>query len=323
MNSSQFIELPSGLEFPKIIPGPMEGVMNELFCAVAHRLQLCQGWMTPYIRVTTHVPRSSRLAAFMRPFSAGDLPVIVQLMGTNGDVIQETAQRLLSLGAVGINLNFACPSNQVVRSGTGGAMLKAPDDVICLTKKIKKAIGNASLSIKIRSGFDDWHECGSVLSELCRIELLDFVAVHFRTVKEMYGKVENVEERLRFIIEQCGDNIPVIGSGDIFSTEDALGMLEYGFKGTMAARGLLRDPFLIKRIENSLAGDRVLFEVEQGRRMFFNTLLDICHENNTQIKKSKLLEYAGMMWGRPSKLFRQLCVLDVTELNSFRLPVNF
>ncbi|QSH41730.1 tRNA-dihydrouridine synthase family protein [Lentisphaerota bacterium ZTH] len=319
MNKELFFKLPSGLVFPRIIPGPMEGVMTDSFCTAAHRLELCSGWITPYIRITTNVPRDAKLKAFMSPFNNSGLPVIVQLMGVDADVMAAAAERLVQLGASGINLNFACPSNQVVRSGTGGALLRTTDKIMGITKCLKKAVGTASLSVKLRSGFNEWRECGDLLAALSDSEMLDFVAVHFRTVRELYRKIDNTKERMAFIVENCGD-LPLIGSGDIFSVDDADEILKKGCAGVMAARGLLKDPFLIRRIENLIDNNPVLFTKEQGCRIFFNTLLDISQERSRCIKKSKLLEYAGMIWGRSSDTFQNFCQMDDKDLEDFRFP---
>ena len=70
----------SGLKFPCFFPGPMEGVMTPLFCRAFHHLQLTDGWLTPYYRVTTNVPKDAKLEKFIQPYMENNLPVIVQLV---------------------------------------------------------------------------------------------------------------------------------------------------------------------------------------------------------------------------------------------------
>ncbi len=80
-------------------------------------------WMTPFLRLTTACPRGKHLKTFLEPFAAGGVPVTVQLMGVDPDVIGEAAARFCDLGAAGINLNFGCPSRQVTSGGAGGGAL--------------------------------------------------------------------------------------------------------------------------------------------------------------------------------------------------------
>ena len=98
--------------------------MTPLFCQAFHELNLTNGWLTPYYRVTSNVPKDARLKKIIRPYMQNNLPVIVQLMGTDPLMLTKVAERMTALGAKGINLNFACPSKQVIKSGTGGALLK-------------------------------------------------------------------------------------------------------------------------------------------------------------------------------------------------------
>lgn len=83
----------------EIWPGPMEGVMSAPFVRAVNRLGLVERWMTPFLRLTTACPRGKHLKTFLEPFAAGGVPVTVQLMGVDPDVIGEAAARFRDLGA--------------------------------------------------------------------------------------------------------------------------------------------------------------------------------------------------------------------------------
>ena len=223
--------------------------MTPLFCQAFHQLHLTEGWLTPYLRITTAVPRDTKLKKFIQPYMENDLPVIVQLMGTNAALLAKVSERMVELGAKGINLNFACPSKQVLKSRSGGAMLQDIPLMVEILKSIKQALPEISLSVKIRSGFDDWHESENIIPALIEAAPLDFIGVHFRTVRENYSTVSNGIERMKTIVN-LSENIPVIGSGDVFSNEDAKKLLNSGCAGAMVARGILRNPFLIHELQN-------------------------------------------------------------------------
>jgi tRNA-dihydrouridine synthase C len=303
----------SGLRFPRFFPGPMEGVMTPLFCRAFHQLHLTDGWLTPYYRVTNNVPKDGKLKKFLLPFMENDLPVIVQLMGTDADLLAKVAERMVFLGAKGINLNFACPSRQVIKSRTGGALLQNIPLMVEILKSIQKSLPETSLSAKIRCGFEDWKESEKIIPALVEAVSLDFLGVHFRTVKENYSSVANGSKRLKNITALAG-KVPIIGSGDIFSNEDAQNLLKFGCAGVMVARGVLRNPFLINNLKQT---EKNTLSSEERRQCFFRTLQEITKIDKQLYSRPKFLEYAAMMWGTKSKQFSILKSLNANDLQNF------
>jgi len=304
----------SGLEFPCFFPGPMEGVMTPLFCRAFHQLQLTDGWLTPYYRVTTNIPKDTKLKKFIYPYMENNLPVIVQLMGTDASLLTKVAERMVFLGAKGINLNFACPSKQVIKSRAGGALLQNIPLMVEIIKSIKNALPETSLSAKIRCGFEDWHESENIIPPLIETAALDFIGVHFRTVKENYSTVPMGVERIKRIVVLASE-VPVIGSGDVFSKEDAEKFLKLGCAGAMVARGVLRDPFLVHNLQQT---NKNTLAPEDGRQYFFKTLQKIAQSDEKFYSRAKFLEYAAMMWGTKSKQFSVFRNLNAKELLYFQ-----
>ncbi|MDD5727953.1 MAG: tRNA-dihydrouridine synthase family protein [Victivallales bacterium] len=307
----------SGLKFPRFFPGPMEGVMTPLFCRAFHTLGLTAGWLTPYYRLTTSLPRDKRLQDFLQPFTANGLPVIVQLMGTDALLLARGAERMARLGAAGINLNFACPSRQVIKSGAGGALLQDIPLMLEIVRKIKYLLPEFSLSVKIRCGFSSPGECEKIIPALIQTEALDFIILHFRTVTENYSGVADGADRLKRAVELAAA-VPVIGSGDVFSAGDTREMLACGCAGAIVARGLLRNPFLLREL--SLSSPDKLPEPETARIILFQTLQRIARTDLHLFSRSKFLEYAAMMWGGKSGLFTELKNLPPEKLLAYRFP---
>ena len=314
------LKLNSGQNLPRILPGPMEGLMHPVFCLAASRLKLLDVWMTPFLRISNAVPRYGKICQFLEPFTDSGLPVILQLMGTCPDLLAETAGLYQQFNLAGINLNFACPSRQVVRSNAGGWMLQRPELMLKMVGIIKSACPELSLSVKLRSGFADWREMNNFIPELAQSGNLDFIAVHFRTVEEAYLPVEGGRERMTRAVQLAG-NIPVIASGDIFSVDDALKMVcDSGSAGIMAARGLLKDPFLIRRIQAAASGETRLDDLEHNRALLFNTLLQVARENPERYwSRPKFVEFANFIWGRNHSVFEKIKTLSNDELFHFQI----
>ncbi|MDD5697439.1 MAG: tRNA-dihydrouridine synthase family protein [Victivallaceae bacterium] len=303
----------SGLNFPRFFPGPMEGVITPLFCRAFHQLRLTDGWLTPYYRVTTNVPKPARLKKFLQPYLHAGLPVIGQVMGTSPALLAAVAKCLAELGIKGVNLNFACPSRQVLRSGAGGALLRNISLMTEILHTVKNVLPEVSLSVKLRSGCADWRESERIIPALAGTGTLDFIGVHYRTVGELYLPVTLRAERFRCLTAWAG-KVPVIASGDMFSEEDVRDCLGTGCTGAMIARGLLRDPFLIR---NFRSVGRAGPAAEANRRYFFRTLQEIARTERKLYCRGKFLEYAGMMWGMNSDRFLELKRLTDKELLDF------
>ena len=288
--------------------------MTPLFCRAFHHLHLTEGWLTPYYRVTTNVPKDAKLKKFIQPYRENNLPVIVQLMGIDASLLTKVAERMVFLGAKGINLNFACPSKQVIKSRAGGALLQNIPLMVEILNRIKNTLPEISLSAKIRCGFEDWRESENIIPALAEIDL-DFIGVHFRTVKESYSIIPNGVERLKRIVFLAG-KVPVIGSGDVFSNEDAQKLLDLGCTGAMVARGILRDPFLIHNLQQT---EKNTLSPEERRQYFFKTLQEIAQSDEKLYSRAKFLEYAVMMWRAKSKQFSALKILNDKELLNFEI----
>ncbi len=281
----------------EIWPGPMEGVMSPELIRAASRLGLVSRWMTPFLRISTHCPKSRVLAEFFEPFRASGIPVTVQLMGVQPEPLAEAAVRFLELGAAGINLNCGCPSRQVTGGGAGGGALRNPECAAGILRAIRDRVGEMPVSVKLRTGWEDPAEQERLIP-LFTAAGADRLFVHFRTVREQYLPAAGREERLRRGVELAG-SVPVIVNGDIGSAEDAFRLKEStGAAGVMAARGWLRDPWLLRRI----AGDGTA-QPEEARRELWNRVLE------QGFKVCRAIELSNLLWGTANPWFEQLKAL--------------
>ena len=281
---------------PELWPGPMEGVMSPELIRAADALGLTERWMTPFLRLSTAVPGTRKLAEFAAPFLESGLPVTVQLMGNRPEVIAAAAARFMELGAAGINLNFGCPSRQVTGGGAGGGALRHPDALLRMIERVKTFLPDLPLSVKLRTGWSSPEEARHLLPALARAGALDRVFLHFRTVAEGYAPTEGREARLAAAVAALG-TIPCIVNGDIRSAEEARALVAAtGAAGVMAARGWLRDPWLLRRI----AGETELPDRETGRQRLFAEVL------SGGFRCCRAIELSQFLWGRDNPWFDRL-----------------
>lgn len=296
--------IPSG-----IMPGPMEGVMTPLLCKTLAELDLIDFWITPFIRISTGIPKLSTIRKKISQFTENSRPVIVQLMGNDSEKLAQSALQIKKLDLLGVNMNFACPSKRVVNNEGGGSQLKSPQQMHDILSSMKEHVENFSVSAKLRIGFEDPAEMEEIIPAVCESGI-DFLMLHFRTVKEGYKDVNKGMERLARAVE-LAKTIPVIGSGDIFTPQDAEHMYKLsGCDGITVARGLLKNPFLIREIQQYFATGE-FNTTETHKILFYDTMIDIARQNPHKYwSKPNLLEIGRFLWGVNSNIFNKLKKMD-------------
>ncbi len=289
----------------RVLPGPMEGVTRGAFCRVMSERSLVRCWITPFIRVSGAVPRRARIEERLRPFLDMGRAVVVQLMGHEGPFLAETARRAADLGAVGIDLNCACPSQTAVRHGAGGARLQTPRWIHRTLEELRRACPDHGLSVKLRAGFASPEEMPDIL-EAVRAAAPDFVILHFRTVREEYGCVSDGLDRLKRARDLLPDAL-LLGSGDLFSVKDAAEMFRVAaVDGVAPARGLLRNPQLLREIEAACAGHVPPPTWSDRERLDFLAQIARTALADGGRHRGFLLELAGHMFGRSHPVFQAL-----------------
>lgn len=288
----------------RILPGPMEGITTGSFCVVLSRAQYVRCWVTPFLRVTTGVPRPARLRLHLAPYVDSGLPVVAQVMGLNIELLCATAARLAEQGAIAIDLNCACPSRTVLANGAGAGRLRHPEWIEAALRALRQALPNCGLSIKLRSGLADPAELADVLPAVAAAAP-DAVTLHFRTAAENYDPVTGGWERLARARELL-PGIVLIGVGDVLTAADALRLhAETGVDGVAAARGLLRHPRLLRDIEDACAGRP---GSAPSRAAALATLRDLAVTGAAAGpgRPGFVLEVARIMLGETDPLFKEL-----------------
>lgn len=289
----------------RALASPMAGIMNPVFCHTAAALGLVRNWITPFISISPgSVPSVKALTGKLAPFRNQDA-LIVQLLGHDPTTMAATAKRLSEMGVPGINLNFACPSPLVMKNGNGGAVLANRKLMREITACVAEAVsGKANLSLKIRCGAESPDELPEIAG-IVRDTGINFVIAHFRSVKEMYGPVENPLDRLKKLRDLLPDPV-LIGNGDIQSRQTAEQMVEQtGCDGIAVGRAMLSNPFLLKMIceGNDAAA------TEEDRMIFLRSALQSARDLNCDSKRwlqHSFIEFARMGFGVNSPVFREI-----------------
>ena len=178
-----------------------------------------------------------------------ELPVSLQLFGSDPDIISEQAKRIEERPFAILDINMGCPVPKVVNNGEGSALLKNPKLVEEILSKLVKAV-NKPVTVKIRRGFDE-NSINAVeiarIAESCGVAA---VAVHGRTREQYYSGKADWD-----IIAAVKDavKIPVIGNGDVDSPQAAEAILKHtGCDGVMIGRAAQGNPWIFRDVVSFL-----------------------------------------------------------------------
>lgn len=231
----------------RILLAPMEGVIDAPMRYLLTTIGGYDACVTEFLRLSdgelperTYHKHCPELAHRSR--TAGGTPVILQLLGSEPELLAMSAQRAVELGATAIDLNFGCPSRFVNRKAGGATLLKEPALMAQIVSAVRHALPtDVSVSAKMRLGYDSPENAVDIALALQEAGA-DFITVHARTRDDGY-RAPARWQWLRPINEAL--TIPVIANGDINSVGDWRRCHEIsGCQHVMLGRGALMQPDL-------------------------------------------------------------------------------
>ena len=285
-------------------PGPMEGVMTSALIKTAVEEKICSEFVTPFLRISEHIPKEKEFRKFLEPYQ--DSRVTLQLMGNSPHLLAESAALALKFDIAGINLNFGCPSGQVLRHHSGGAMLKNPLLMCEICRAIRNKCPDLTLSAKIRMGYDSEKECENWLPDWSSSldDAPDFFILHSRSVREGYQSLSENEHinRSRKVVQMVRQ--PVMLNGDISDVKTAIQrMQKTGGVSFMSARMWLKNPYIFRNFENGIYENSSADE----KIRFYHKVLENAELIGTPYNVGKKIELSQMMFAPQNPFFDDLC----------------
>lgn len=221
----------------------------------------------------------------------GEDGLVPQILGNEEEFIAKSVVKLSEWGAEAIDINMGCPVQKALRHNYGVALMGDPayaSDVVAMTVKHAKI----PVSVKLRAGQQGDFEF--LKNFVLGIEKAgaSWVCLHPRTPEQKRRGVADWSQikRLREAV-----SIPIIGNGDIQTSNDVLAMLEQtGCDMVMAGRALAARPWMMWQVGESFGFE---FEGDLATR-----------------KAPRSEEEEGAEYGR--------CLLNLIEISEKVFPQN-
>ena len=243
------------LRKPAIVLAPMEGVTDAPMRALLTENGGFTHCVSEFLRVSQDVPPARTFFDHVPELAKNcktpsGIPVQVQLLGGNADLLAQAAALACKLGAPGIDLNFGCPAPTVNRHDGGATLLKYPDRIREIVRAVRDAVpAELPVSAKLRLGFDSM-ESIHLNAQRAAEGGASWITIHGRTKIQGYlppafwHPIGEVKRAL---------DIPVVANGDIWTYEDFERCRdETGCEHFMLGRSALADPSLAIRIGRAL-----------------------------------------------------------------------
>jgi len=279
---------------PVLALAPMQGVTDLPFLKLIAAYGGADVYVTEYFRVyaTSRLDKNILKSVTENPTGR---PVIAQMIGNDIPALVRTARELQQYPVAAVDLNLGCPAPVVYRKGAGGGLLREPKRVDDILGALRDAV-SIPFTVKTRIGFDS----AAVFSELLPIfakHSLDLLAVHARTVKEMYRSEVHYDFIARAVAElPC----PILANGNVYSAQKAAEVLKLtGARGLMIGRGVIRNPWLFRQIREHQRGEALFIprgtDVLAYVRALYEAVCSPAVRESAQVQKmKKYMNYLGV-----------------------------
>jgi len=179
-------------------------------------------------------------------------PIGIQIYGHLPDAMVDSAVRVEQAEPDVIDINFGCPVKKIAGRGAGSGMMKEPDKMVEITRRVVEAV-KKPVTVKTRLGWDNDSKIIVELAERLQDAGISALTIHGRTRAQMY-KGEADWSLIGAVKNNPRMHIPIIGNGDIKSPQDAKNAFDrYGVDGIMIGRASFGHPWIFKEIKHYLA----------------------------------------------------------------------
>ena len=290
------------LPIPIVCLAPMAGITDSAYRQIVRELNPEIVLFSEFTSINGI--KHSEVVRDRLNFKQSELPYIVQIFGNEPELFAKTVQLYSDSGVTGIDINMGCPAKKIIKSCSGGSLMRERD----LSCQIVDACAkNTSLpiSVKTRLGWTD----SSELIEYCQALInagAQRLSIHGRTYAQRFKGNADWTDIYRLKEEVT---VPVIGNGDLQGKNDGEKMIG-NLDGYMIGRASIGNPWVFwsdSRREKLSLKDKVEVMIKH-----FQLVREIKEEKRALIEFRKHI--SGYIRGfENAKTFRSLLMNSQTE----------
>jgi tRNA-dihydrouridine synthase B len=260
-----------------VVLGPMAGITEAPFRGICRRMGAGLTYTEMVSATGLHYNPDAAISKALLTFSAEETPCAVQIFGADAGVMAEQARRIVERHGADvalIDINMGCPVTKVVAKGEGSALMRTPELAASIVARVAAACG-VPVTVKFRKGWDDADVNTVEFARAMEAAGASAVTVHGRTREQFYRGSADWDT---IAAVKDAVTIPVIGSGDVFTAEDAKAMLERtGVDAVMIARGAQGNPWIFRQARALIdTGERIAPPTDFER-------IDMAREHNAAL----------------------------------------
>ena len=235
-----------------VLLAPMAGVNDPVFRRICRRM----GAGLTYTEMISAAGLAHQNAKSQSLLLAdeSDRPLAVQLFGHDPQTMAAQAAALADEYAdrlALIDINMGCPARKIASKGEGAALMRDPR----LAEQIIRAVATAvslPVTVKFRRGYFTGTETAVEFARMAESAGAAALAVHGRWAEQHYT---GLADRTVISRVKAAVGIPVIASGDVYTTDDIADYLQtYSADAVMVARGAQGNPWIFAQASQLFLG---------------------------------------------------------------------
>ncbi len=233
----------------QVVLAPMAGTTDSPFRRICKRFGAALVF-TELVSAEGLIRSRERTGAYLE-FTREERPIAFQFFGADPHVLHQAVREAMRWAPDIIDVNLGCPARKVVKRGAGAGLLR---DMSLMQEVVSAAVeaSRVPVTVKLRSGWDERSVVAVEAAVSCVSIGVSAVTLHPRTRATGFsGKAD--WSLIREVVESV--SVPVIGSGDVRSPDDAVRMAqETGCTAVMIGRAARGAPWFLRQLSAVLDG---------------------------------------------------------------------
>lgn len=234
----------NNLPNPFFVLAPMEAVTDTVFRHVVAAAAKPDIFFTEFTNASSFCSEKGNHNTRNRLiFSNDEKPIVAQIWGNKPDEFEKMSIQLAKMGFSGIDINMGCPDKSVIRTGSGGALIRTPELAARLIKAAKKS--GLPISVKTRLSDIDVTKWNEWIEFLLKQNIVN-LTIHLRTRKEMskVGAHFELIPKIKKLRDEIAPDTLLTINGGIHDRRHGLELIDkYGVDGIMIGRGIFQNPY--------------------------------------------------------------------------------